>query len=148
MAWFQLSGGGPVDLGFIGGAIRLIDYAHINHDRASQLDRALRSDISSESLVHWDAQTGITGPMRQDEWLVYGVTKPLQNVDAWWLFYELAKGLDNEIRAVRDYLSERAASSGRLSLRGVRSVESAESFATLIQLDGTVAPIDIRIQPD
>lgn len=141
------SAGGQADLGFLGAALRLIDYAHINRERASHLDRALRSEISADSLLHWLAQSDINGPLRQNGWLVYSSSQPISNIDAWWLFYELASGLDSEIRAVRDYLAERVVSQGRLTLRGVRGVESAETFSELIQLGGNIAPIDVRIQP-
>lgn len=86
------TGHGTIDLGFIGCLLRIIDFAHINRDRAAHLDRALRSSISSDSIIHWNAQAQITGPCRQDHWLVYGSTAPIEEVDAWWLFYDLAKG--------------------------------------------------------
>ncbi len=139
---------GQLDLAFMACALRLIDYAHVNHERASYLDRVLRSEVSSESIIHWNAQGYIVGPSRSDEWLVYGSTAPINDVDAWWLIYDIARGLDAEIRAVRDYVDERPSSKGRLSLRGVRGVDSAAHFAEIVQLGGQIVPIDIRIQPE
>lgn len=139
--------GGSADAAFLACALRIIDYAHINRERASNLDRALRSEISADSVVHWDAQTSITGPIREDDHLVYGCTSPIDDIDAWWLFYDMASGLDAEIRNVREYLRGRAVSAKRFSLQGVRGVELPSTFAHNVQLRGDIAPIDIRVQP-
>src|SRR6185369_887440 len=88
---------GDIDLGFVACVLRIIDYAHINFERAGLLARLLRSEVGAESAVHWAAQEHVTGPQRQGESLVYGCTKPIENVEAWWLFYEMADGLDREI---------------------------------------------------
>jgi len=97
--------GGEIDLGLLAWAIRVIDAAHINADRAAFWDRALRSYIATDSLVHWKAQELIVGPHRQDDRLVFGSTKPIKDIDAWWLFYELASSLDNEIISAAEYLA-------------------------------------------
>src|SRR6185437_14787158 len=47
------------------------------------------------------------GPDQRRLQLVYGCTAPIASVDAWWLFYDLATGLDIEIRTARDYLDGR-----------------------------------------
>jgi hypothetical protein len=139
--------GDVADLVLIACILRIVDYAHINHERASSLDRALRSEISAESLVHWIAQSNITGPMREDNHLKYVSTRPIGDVDAWWLFYDLASGLDSEIRSVRESLSGRAASANRFSLQGVKGIETPEKFVLLVELTGNIKPIDIRVQP-
>jgi hypothetical protein len=139
--------GSTADLGFLACVLRIIDYAHINRERASNLDRALRSEISADSVVHWDAQASVTGPVRENDLLVYGCTTPIQDIDAWWLFYDLASGLDAEIRNVREYLRGRAVSANRFSLQGVKGIELPQTFTTLVQLAGDTAPIDIRVQP-
>lgn len=139
--------GDAIDLGFVACMLRIIDYAHINRERASNLDRALRSEISGDSVLHWDAQANITGPLRQRDELVYSCTSPLEDIDAWWLFFDLASGLDNEIRTVRDYLNGRAISSNRFSLLGVTAIESPDHFRHYVQLGGEIAPIDVRVQP-
>jgi len=91
--------GESVDAGYLACLLRVTDYAHINCERASNLARALRSEIGSDSVVHWDAQSHITGPARENDYLVYACTAPIEDVDAWWLFYDLASGLDAEIRS-------------------------------------------------
>jgi hypothetical protein len=63
-------------------------------------------------------------------------------------FFDLASGLNKEIRSVRDYLNSRNASTGRFSLSGVKGVDSPELFANLIRLASDIAPIDLRVQPD
>ena len=139
--------GESVDAGYIACVLRVIDYAHINRERASNLARALRSEIGSDSVVHWDAQSHITGPIRENDYLVYACTSPIDDVDAWWLFYDLASGLDAEIRSVREYLGGRAVSADRFSLQGVKGSEVPEAFTKFVPLGGRTAPIDIRIQP-
>lgn len=64
--------GGEIDLAYVACALRIIDYAHINFERASNLDRLLRSDVDPSSVVHWDAQAHITGPHRYGDSLVFG----------------------------------------------------------------------------
>lgn len=139
--------GTTIDLAFVACVLRIVDYAHINRERASHLDRALRSEISADSILHWDAQSNVTGPIRDESQLVYGCTQPIADIDAWWLFFELAAGLDAEIHSVRDYLQSRASSTGRFSLEGVRGVSSPEPFSRLVEIAGGISPLDIRIQP-
>lgn len=138
---------GDIDLGFVACALRIIDYAHINFERAGLLARLLRSEIGAESGLHWAAQEHITGPRRQGELLVYGCTKPIENVEAWWLFYEMADGLDREIHVVEEYLSNRADSVGRFSLQGVKGIRSPQSFSNFILTQG-FEPVDIRFRPN
>ena len=138
---------GDIDLGFVACALRIIDYAHINFERAGLLARLLRSEVGAESALHWAAQEHVTGPRRQGESLVYGCTKPIENVEAWWLFYEMADGLDREIHMVEEYLSKRADSTGRFSLQGVKGIRSPQSFSNFILTAG-FEPVDIRFKPN
>src|SRR5882724_5760443 len=100
--------------------------------RAPSLERLLRSSIPPESLRHWRAQEHITGPMRDSNQLVFGSTQAIDDVDAWWTFYEMATGLDREITAVNEYLAGRAVSAGRFSLEGVKGVKTPQSFAVIV----------------
>ena len=140
--------GGTADLGYVACLLRISDYAHINRERALQIERGLRSEISQDSSLHWDAQANITGPRRDASQLVYGCTAAVTSIDAWWLFYDTVSGLDAEIRSVRDYLDGRKVSAGRFTLQGVRGAESPESFASFVLLNSEIAPIDIRVQPN
>jgi len=140
--------GGSADLAYVACLLRVSDYAHINRERALQLDRRIRSEISQDSSLHWDAQANITGPTRDRSQLVYSCTAAITSIDAWWLFYDMVSGLDTEIRTVRDYLEGRRVSAGRFTLQGVRGAESPESFASFVQLNSEIAPIDIRVQPN
>lgn len=139
--------GEAVDLGFLACALRIIDYSHINAARAPQLERLLRAEMSDESLVHWLAQEFISGPTRDGQYLAYASMRPLSDVDAWWVFFEMATGLDREITAVADYLSERTVSAGRFSLEGVKGVKSPTTFAKYVR-PGGFSPVDIRFRPD
>jgi hypothetical protein len=140
--------GGSADLAYVACLLRISDYAHINRERALQLERRLRSDISDDSSLHWDAQANITGPKRDKSQLIYGCTSAVTSIDAWWVFFDMVSGLDTEIRLVRDYLDGRRVSAGRFSLQGVRGAESPESFASFVLLKSEIAPIDIRVQPN
>ena len=140
-----LAGGRSADLGFVAAALRLIDYAHINRERASALTRSLRPNVGEESSKHWDAQQDIDGPERTGDELVYRSAKELQNVDAWWLYYEMLRGLDNEIRQVRSFLQKRTVSSRRLSLVGVRGAGSPDQAAKFILTSGFL-PLEIGVR--
>ena len=140
-----LPGGRRGDLGYVASLLRLADYAHINRDRAHQIDRAFRQPIERESLIHWLAQEHVDGPDRDGADLVYRASSPIADVDAWWLYYEMLKGLDEEIRTVRRYLDRRASSQGRLSLQGVRGVTSPEEAAVFIPTSGFL-PIEVNLR--
>jgi hypothetical protein len=140
--------GESLDLAYVACVLRVVDFAHINRERALKTERALRSEIPPESVVHWDAQAHVTGPERDHDLLVFGCTKPLENVDAWWLFFDTASELDAEIRAVSEYLVNRSISEGRFSLQGVKGIENPARFNQFVRLPERVLPIDIRVQPD
>jgi hypothetical protein len=142
-----LAEGRQADLGFVAGVLRLVDYAHINRERAPRFSRKLRPELGEISAVHWDAQQDVDGPLRNtgSQELVYCSAAPLRNVDAWWLYYEFARGLDNEIRQVRRFLGKRSVSSDRLSLVGVRGADSPEEFAKLVRPDGFL-PLEVSVK--
>lgn len=140
--------GENLDLGYLASVLRVIDFAHIDRARAPRLERLLRSEISKESGLHWDAQENITGPMREGDFLVFACTQPIANVEAWWLFYDLSSALDAEIRGVHEYLRNRTVSVNRFSLKGVKATESPAAFSEYVRLAEGVLPIDIRVQPD
>lgn len=137
---------GTIDLAYVACVLRLIDYAHINSDRASYLSRILRPSIEAKSLLHWKAQEHITGPNRQENLLVFGSAQGIQDVEAWWLFYDMVTGLDAEISTVREYLKSRRNSENRFSLEGVRAANSPQSFATCVVPNG-FEPVDVRFRP-
>ena len=140
-----LPGGRRGDLGFVACVLRLVDFAHINRDRASRLDRAFRRYVEKNSLVHWLAQENIDGPERDGSEITYRSSSPIKDVDAWWLYYEMLSGLDAEIRAVWRYLEHRTASRGRLSLQGVRGSGSPEAAAAFIPPAGFL-PIAVNLR--
>jgi len=140
-----LPGGRSGDLGYVASILRLVDYAHFGRGRARSIDRALRGPIDADSIVHWLAQQQIDGPERDGADLVYRAAAPIADVDAWWLQYEMLKGLDEEIRTVRRYLDRRRSSEGRLSLQGVRGVTSPEEAAVFVPTSGFL-PIEINLR--
>ena len=142
-----LAGNRSADLGFVACALRLIDYAHINRERASPFERSLRPKLNTESAMHWDAQQNVDGPQRnpQTNELVYASSGPVCNVEAWWLFYEFARGLNKEINQVRRLLQNRTASVNRLSLVGVQGASAPEDFEKLVKTDGFL-PLEVNVK--
>jgi Histidine kinase-, DNA gyrase B-, and HSP90-like ATPase len=140
-----LPGGRRGDLLFVASCLRIIDYAHINRDRAPTVDRAFRRELDPESLVHWLAQENIDGPERADAELVYRAANPISDVDAWWLYYEMLTGLDQEIRSVKKMLDQRPAGLKRISLQGVRGVSAPEEAAKFIPTAGFL-PIEVNLR--
>ena len=140
-----LDGSRKADPLYISCCLRLIDYAHINKERASSLDRAFRLPLDSESLPHWLAQENINGPVRDDNSLVYSSSQPITDVEAWWLYYEMLHGLDNEIRSVQKLLNQRKEGLKRISLSGVRGGSSPEEAAIHIPTSGFL-PIEVNLR--
>ena len=140
-----LPGGRKGDLGYVAAVLRIVDYAHINRERASSIDRAFRQTISRDSLVHWIAQENIDGPEREDSELVYRAARPITDVDAWWLYYGMLSGLDTEIRSVRRYLDRRPISQGRFSLQAVRGAASPQEASVYIPTNGFL-PIEVNLR--
>lgn len=140
-----LPSGRKGDLGYVAAILRVVDYAHINRDRASSIDHAFRNSIPSDSLVHWMAQENVDGPEREDNDLVYRSARPTSHVEAWWLYYGMLTGLDSEIRAVRRYLDRRHTSQGRFSLQSVRGALSPQEMAVYIPTDGFL-PIEVSLR--
>jgi hypothetical protein len=133
------------DLGYVAALLRVIDYAHINRDRASTLERLFRPKMIDDSLVHWLAQENIDGPVRDGSELAYRASASISNIDSWWLYYEMLKGLNDEITIVRRYLARREWSKSRFSLQGVRGANSPEETAVLIPTSGFL-PIEINLK--
>ena len=140
-----LPGGRDGDLFYVASMLRLIDYAHINRDRARTIDRIFRGSLKDDSLKHWLAQEHIDGPARVDNELVYRAAAPQSDVDAWWLYYEMLNGLDVEIRNVKRFLDRRRDRGKALSLNGVRGASSPEEAAHFIKPDGFL-PIEINLR--
>lgn len=139
--------GGDIDLAFVACALRIVDYAHINSDRANYIERLLRLNIDDESLLHWKAQENINGPSRHENRLKFASSKPIEDVEAWWLFYDMALGLDKEVTAVGEYLETKTWSQERFSLEGVQNVKTPKTFASIVRTLN-FEPIDIRFKPD
>lgn len=140
-----LAGGLKGDLGYVAAILRLVDYAHINRERAGTIERAFRNRLSDDSLIHWLAQENIDGPAREDNELVYRAARPISNVDAWWLYYSMLSGLDAEIRQVRKYLDRRVTSRGRFSLQSVRGASTPQEVSTYIPTNGFL-PIEVNLK--
>lgn len=140
-----LPGGRRGDIAYAACILRVVDFAHINRDRAPTIDRAFRSTIQEDSLVHWLAQESIDGPDRVGAYLSYRCASQISDINAWWLYYDMLRGLDAEIQSVRRYLERREVSRARFSLEGVRGSESPEEASRYIPpLD--FLPIEVNVR--
>jgi Histidine kinase-, DNA gyrase B-, and HSP90-like ATPase len=143
----QFSTYGIADVGYVAYILRIIDYAHINRDRANYLQRRIRNELPPTSTIHWDAQQDIDGPLRISgtQELQYSCATPIASIDAWWTFYDFVKGLDQEITQVRRNLDSRSISQNRFSLTGVRGAGNPEELSiTIIPKD--FLPLEIGIK--
>jgi hypothetical protein len=138
-----IEGSGKIDEGFVACALRIIDYAHINKSRAIKLERILRGVLPRSSLSHWDAQEYILGPSRDKDFLKYASSKAISSIDGWWLFFQMARGLSEEIIKVKRYLNSRECSSERFSLDGVYGVDTPQDFSKFVKPLG-FDPVDIQ----
>lgn len=133
------------DLTYVAILLRIIDFAHINRDRALALERIYRGTLQEESVIHWLAQENIDGPTRQNDLLCYASSKEIESIDAWWLYYETLKGLDQEIKTSKQFLDGIITSRGRLSLQGVKGVDSQDEISKYIKPKGFL-PLEISIK--
>ena len=140
-----LPGGRSGDLGYIASILRIVDYAHINRDRAPSMERAFKQVLPEDSLLHWLAQEQVDGPFRDGNELAYRSAAPIANIDSWWLFYEMLSGLDAEIRTVQRYLKKRPYSANRFSLQGVLGAGSPEEASAYIKPSGFM-PIEVNLK--
>lgn len=140
-----LPGNRKGNLAYIAYMLRIIDYAHISRDRASSLERILRPTLNRTSEIHWLAQEHINGPERDGSELVYSTSKPIEDVEAWWLFYEMLVGLDAEIRGVQRFLRHHSHNDGRFSLHGVRGSGSPDEAARFIA-PAEFLPIEVNLR--
>lgn len=140
-----LPGGRNGDLGYVASILRIVDYAHINRDRAPSMERAFKRPLPADSLLHWLAQEQIDGPTRDGHELIYRSAVAISNVDSWWLYYEMLSGLDAEIRAVQRYLKRRPSSLSRFSLQGVLGAANPEETSLYIKPDEFM-PIEVNLK--
>lgn len=140
-----LPGNRKGDLAYVACILRLVDYAHINRDRASSIDRAFRTALPADSLIHWLAQENIDGPERSNNELIYRSSRAISNVDAWWLYYYMLSGLDAEIRCVYRFIEQHCGLTNRFSLQSVRGASSPREAVKFIPTDGFL-PIEVNLR--
>lgn len=136
-----------VNLALVAAYLRIIDFAHINSERASRLERALRPTLGALSLNHWKAQEYIQGPIRVDGHIKYASASPIANIDAWWLFYRMVRDLHAEIRSMKGMVESACVDNRRISLRGVMGADSPEDLAEFVEPRGFL-PIEVMVRAD
>lgn len=122
--------------------LRLADASQIDSRRADPLHTPHRLPQGS-SMDHWIFQERMLTPQRIDGRLVYTSAAALEykDADAWWLSYDTAKMVDNELRKVDALCAD--LSRPRFTVSAVAGVESAERFAQFVPTSGW-RPLDAR----
>lgn len=127
--------------------LRTADAAHIDQQRAPRFLLALVKPGNS-SLVHWNFQSRMhevkldSDPERNDL-RVSGMPFPASEQDAWWMAYDTARLIDNELRAADRLLLDN--NRQRLSARSVAFSYSPEAFARNVPTEGW-HPVDTSIK--
>lgn len=127
--------------------LRTADAAHIDEQRAPRFLLALVKPGSS-SLIHWNFQSRMhevkldPDPQRNDL-RVSGMPFPASEQDAWWMAYDTARLIDNELRAADRLLLDNHRK--RLAARSVAFSYSPEAFARNVPTEGW-HPVDTSIK--
>ena len=89
--------------------VRMADACHLDERRAPGFVRALRNP-TGESEKHWRFQEYVQTPYEKNGRLVFSASKeiPIEDVDAWWLGYEMLSLADRELRDADAILRETA----------------------------------------
>jgi hypothetical protein len=129
--------------------LRTADAAHIDAQRSPRFLLALIRPGGS-SLAHWQFQSRIHKVKRDPEPLrhdlcISGSPFPSSEQDAWWMAYDAARMIDNELRAADRLLLDLRGESFRLAARSVAFSYSPEAFAQNVPADGW-HPIDTSIK--
>ncbi|WP_079227533.1 ATP-binding protein [Pseudomonas putida] len=132
-----------VDILKIALVLRTADAAHIDAQRAPRFLQALVKP-SGFSLAHWNFQARLNNPKRdpdpaRKELCLSGSSFPADEQQAWWLAYDTARMIDNELRT-----SDRINidfNRPQFAVRSVANIHSTESFSYNVPTNGW-HPID------
>lgn len=127
--------------------LRTADAAHIDQQRAPRFLLALVKPGNS-SLVHWNFQSRmhevkLDSDPEKNDLRVSGMPFPASEQDAWWMAYDTARLIDNELRAADRLLLDN--NRKRLSARSVAFSFSPEAFARNVPTEGW-HPVDTSIK--
>jgi hypothetical protein len=94
----------PLKLALI---VRVADACHLDSRRAPGFLRALRKP-TGEAEKHWRFQEYIQTPHVSSDRLVFTATKaiPLEDIEAWWLLYDMISQADRELRDASAILTD------------------------------------------
>jgi hypothetical protein len=122
--------------------LRTADAAHIDARRADPLHTPHRRP-QGESADHWAFQQRMLSPQIDDGRLLYTTGAPfdVEHADAWWLAFDTANMIDDELRKVDALLAD--SRKPRFAARGVAGAQNTARFAELIPTTGWT-PIDAR----
>lgn len=127
--------------------LRTADAAHIDEQRAPRFLMALVQPGGS-SLAHWQFQSRLQKAKRdpdtaRHELCISGSPFPPTEQDAWWMAYDTARMIDNELRAGNRLLLDHHRE--QLAARSVAACYSPEAFSRNVPVEGW-QPVDTSIR--
>lgn len=124
--------------------VRIADAMNIDDRRAPALLKAIRN-VDNLSKLHWVFQEKLFQPRIENNRVVYTSKSPfgLQEIDAWWLCYDMLKTIDSELKHVDALLLEHNREA--FGVIGVYGVESPDQLQKTVRVEGW-KPIDTCIR--
>jgi len=114
--------------------LRVADAAHIDHRRAPHFLRAI---LQPKGIAdnHWNFQSKLGKPSKDKHFIVYtGGPFRVEDVEGWWLCYDLLSGVDDELRAAQSVLD--AGGLQPFALSAVKGAKSPQATAELVRSEG------------
>lgn len=136
-----------VDILKIAILLRTADAAHVDSERAPRFLQALINP-QGVSKLHWDFQSRINKPTRdtdesRKELCISGSSFPISEQESWWLAYDTARMIDNELKAADRLLMDFRRP--RLAVNTVAHSHTPEDFSKVVPVEGW-HPIDASIK--
>ena len=127
--------------------LRTADAAHIDSQRAPRFLQALVNP-SGLSSIHWSFQARINKPKRdidpkRKELCFSASSFPIAEQDSWWMAYDTARMVDNELRAADRLLVDH--NRPQFAVRSVANVHSSENFSRNVPAEGW-HPVDTSVK--
>ncbi|MHC8399019.1 HD domain-containing protein [Pseudomonas sp. MDT1-17] len=127
--------------------LRTADAAHVDSERAPRFLQALINP-QGISKLHWDFQSRINKPTRdpdasRKELCISGSSFPINEQESWWLAYDTARMIDNELKAADRLLMDFRRP--RLAVNAVAHSHTPEDFSKVVPVEGW-HPIDASIK--
>ncbi len=124
--------------------VRIADAMNIDDRRAPALLKAIRN-VNDLSKLHWVFQEKLYQPRIENNRVVYTSKSPfdLQEIDAWWLCYDILKMIDSELKNVDALLLEHNREA--FGVIGVYGIDRLDQLQKTVRVEGW-KPIDTCIR--